>query len=268
MKEAGATLFPHSLIGEHALERITRSFSPISLCLPYFMEPPETAKGRDSKVRILFPPAQLQPESDFKRVLREYQGWMEQHRDKGYAAVLTLIQQDPHDEDSWWGIRKMIQQKSQGPAASSPVKGLKWHLILHLARQIEEAHAEAGRLLERLRMGPSPLSGAIEEGQDIPGPMSDLAPQALEILFSGHQLHQVLEAWFGLFGTYLPSSGTLITLSCEVWDFVKGLFEGIAPTSFQSKGLTSLRLPVPERPLHQDPLLEVLSGKTLVLYED
>ncbi len=242
MTKRPATLFPHTDLGKSDLERVLAHFAPLTIYRPWFMEGPVsgTESADASLVRVQRPPEGLRPDRGFIRLLSEYQLWMRQNPDKGYATFLSVTLKKAPSEDTPWEIRQMLRQMGEGPDEFSQKNTLKWHLTLHLARQLEEDRTAVEEGLKRLRRQGSPLAGAIEEGASPGSLFQDLPGTETTSLVEEHHIGQVLEAWFGLFGGYLTDQVTLLTLNKYVMQYVLEIFEdrGLI-ISRDSKGLTS-----------------------------
>jgi hypothetical protein len=171
-----AVLFPHSHIPERALDSALAHFEWLTVCQPWYMDRPvsKTNTRRISHVNILYPPPFLKPRNDFKHLLAEYLEWMRQHQDRGLTTFLYAIQDLSSPDESSWQIRKTIREI--GSQTPTPQEGdaLRWHLILHLARELEELRTEADQLLRQIKLQPSPLADAIGEDPPQQGPLMDL----------------------------------------------------------------------------------------------
>jgi len=276
-----ATLFPHTYLTKGDLERIPTHFAPLTIYRPWFMDgPTQGAQMADeSVVQVQFPPEELRPEGNFVRLLSEYQGWMSQNQDRGYATFLSATSEKSLSEDTPWEIRQMLRQTGQDAHDVSQGDTLKWHLTLHLAHQLEENRTGVQEILDRLKRQDSPLAGSIEEGASSKSPLRDLSGGETYALAEDHHIRQILEAWFGLFGGYLSNHDTLLTLDEYVMGYVTEMFEDRGRRlSIDSGKLTpnesdlgqvqvvSGNLPgLPEND-RKDPILSHLSGKTIILF--
>ncbi len=281
MTKKPITLFPHTYTTKRDLERILTHFAPLTIYQPWFMEGPiPGAEMADvSLVRVQNPPEGLRPDENFVRLLSEYQLWMSQNRDKGYATFLRATSEKVPSEDTPWEIRQMLRQMGQDSHDLSQENTLKWHLTLHLARQLEENRTGAQEMLERLKRQDSPLAGAIEDGASSKSLVQDLPSEETYPFVEKHHIRQVLEAWFGLFGGYPADHETLLTLSRPVMDYVTEMFEDRDLTLSRDSGkLTpkesdSVQVEVISKDLpglsdnkneRKNPILSHLSGKTIV----
>ena len=152
-------------------------------------------------------------------LIAEFKIWLSQNQDKGYAAFLSASQKGPFSEDTPWDIRKMISQAA-GKASPDPQEDqlIRWHLILHLAREFEVNQEEAKVLLNRLRHQKSPLEGALEEPPS-KGFFEDTPLMETPFQVDADHHRQVIEAWFGLFGSSFEEDETLITLDPQVLEY-------------------------------------------------
>ena len=176
MKDVPAILFPHSYLPESLANKMLSLFSKITICQPWFMDGPVPGAESEgySSIHIIRPAESLKPEGDFKRLLSEYRLWIRQNRDKGYAPFLNAIREAGLSEDNPWEIRQMIRQTGKETPVSQENNALKWHLILHLAREFEENRVEAEEMLSQVKQQKSPLAQALEEDAPIKGLFEDL----------------------------------------------------------------------------------------------
>jgi len=264
-----AILFPHIHIEPAAIERIGSRFDRLIVCRPWFMdEPVRTGMGdRPPRVEIIRPAEALKPRAEFRHLLTEYRNWIREQRDRGLASFLTATRDGIFSEESCWDIRRMIREGGRAPDASPEDPGLKWHLILHLAREFEKNRAEVATLLHRLRKTGSLLQEALGEETAGPGPFEDLPPSGEAPVDEELLMGRVFEAWFGLFNDRIPGDGTLVTLDGSVMIHARGILEDLAERFPADRGpLREIRFPR-QGMHHTDTILSGFSGKTLVLVE-
>ncbi len=175
--------------------------------------------GHFPPINVLYPPESLKPKWDFKRLLSEYQLWIKQNQDKGYAASLSFYRQNDRSEETPWKIRQMIQQADKNLSDPDEHNAFKWHIILHLAREFEESQSEAGKLLDRVRHLKPPLDEALEERSLSKNLLEDLPPFEKYSSAPEHHLTQLFEAWLGLFGQYLTNYELLVTFDRNVMGY-------------------------------------------------
>ncbi|HJX33545.1 MAG TPA: hypothetical protein VJ373_00075, partial [Desulfatiglandales bacterium] len=97
---------------------------------------------------------------------------------------------------------------------------IRWHLLLHLAGDIEEKCLETDMLLNALKDKKGPLDGSIEDNSDIKELLRDLHDLGTESVLNDRNLRQILEAWFGLFGGYLDENELLVTYDRQVMGYL------------------------------------------------
>jgi hypothetical protein len=220
-------LFPHSHLGEQGLKKILPVFGPLSIFQPWFMTPPGfmSLKDYQGAVSILTPPSHMKPEEDFKGLLSEYKTWINHHRDLSTASSIKVGRDMGPTEESSWEIRGSLRESTQGRSGSVGPRqekeeplSLKWHLILHLARDMEEERQEADRMLRGLKERKSPIEDLLGE-EGVKNPLTDLSRFESDPGAVSYPLEQVFEAWFGLFGAYLKEGDPLLTISREVMDY-------------------------------------------------
>lgn len=214
------TLFPHSYLSERQLRRIISSFGPITIFQPWFMAPPDFLfqKGYQDVFMVLNPPPNLKPNDDFKGLLSEYKTWIKQHRGKSSAAFLKASQSMGSAGNTTWEIREALRGKPRtNRQTREEQQSLRWHLTLHLARDMEEEQREADRLLRELKNQESPIKDLLGE-EDVKNPLTDLSQMDSDQLATLYPLDRIFEAWFGLFGGYLTGGEVLLTFSRHVMD--------------------------------------------------
>ncbi len=248
MKELRAILFFHSHLREQDIKKIFPLLGPITIFQPWFMVPPNflSQKEYQSAVRILNPPSHMKPENNFKGLLSEYKTWIEHNRDKSRAAFLKVNQEMGSDENSTWKIREALRGRTDSHTGSAralrgstdahagsarALKGsdrdqqnqgeglsLKWHLVLHLARDMEKEQQEADRILKVLKEKKSPLEDLLGK-EDVKNPLTDLSQFESDPGTVSYPLELVFNAWFGLFGEYLRGGDLLLTINRHVMDY-------------------------------------------------
>jgi hypothetical protein len=231
-----AVLFPHSHIPEQALHSALAHFEWLTVCQPWYMDRPvsKTNARKISHVNIVYPPPSLKPRNDFKPLLAEYLEWMRQHQDRGLTTFLQAIQDLSSPDEAGWQIRKRIRKFGSQTPMPQEGDALRWHLILHLARKLEELRAEADQLLRDIKLQPSPLADAIGEDPPQQGPLMDLPGPEEQSSLDPSFLRRVFEAWFGLFGAIIKDFRFLVTFDRHVPEYAAQLF-GDRHTSSRSE---------------------------------
>ncbi len=268
-------LFPHSHVPEGGLAQIRVLFGSLILCLPWFMEDPPLPEDSASLVSLRRPPEALKPGPHFKSLLSEYRLWIRHNQDNGYAASLRALQNDPPSEETPWEIRRMIRRMGEEKNESSHTEGLKWHLILHLAGEMEENQLQVEEGLSVVRRQESPLAEAMGEEAPLNTSFSDLPPTEGGVFQDRHLLLQVFEAWFGLFGDYLDPDSVLVTWDRQVIECILELIEkqGLSAPALEEETLSAgtshslVRLPQFTREAYRggDSWLKAFSNRCLVL---
>lgn len=222
MTDLPVLLFPHTHISGTDLKKLFPFFGPIALCLPWFAEAPAPSaeEGDLPPVTVLYPRESVRPKNDFKRLLSEYQLWIQQNQDKGYASSLNFSRHMDSSDETPWKIRQLIQHTGKNISDPDEQKAFKWHVILHLVLQLEQNHSEADKLLDQVRLQKPPVDDALEEHSISRNLLADLP--GFEDYFSTHEHHlsQLIEAWLGLFGHYLPDYRVLVTFDHNVMDYL------------------------------------------------
>ena len=278
-------LFPYSHITYPDLIKILDLFGRLTICQPWFIDIPlPTSKTQDlSLVHIVRPPSHLKPKGDIKGLLSEYKLWIRYNQDKGYAASLRAAMETPTSEDTSWEIRKTISRMEEGFSIPLDENILKWHIVLHLAWELEKNMVGAIETLNKVKQQKPPLEDALEKPASSHGLLDDLSQSEMYPFLDNHLLRQVFEAWLGLFRGYLQNDVLLITFDRHVMNCVMEIFEDKSVTNsgdsehFLPPELTSTQVNFTLRHLpqiseninvHKDNLLTGLSGKTIIMLED
>lgn len=222
-----AILFPHCYLPESILKRVLSLFRPLTMFQPWFMARPVFVPEQDKaeSIQIIHPPDNLKPGEDFRGRLSEYRHWIENNLDKGYTESLMLSQESDLSENTTWEIRQMIRGMRGQTSKSREALNLKWHLILHLAQDMEDQKREADSVLKIVKERDVPLKGILEESEDVEGLAEDLPPFDSDPLGNEYHLRQIFQAWFGLFGEYLEGNEILVTTDWHVMDYVTELWK-------------------------------------------
>lgn len=265
MKNRTAILFPHSYLPGAARDRILSSFGSITVCQPWYMGSGAGTESNDARITIVRPPEDLKPPEDFRRLLSEYRLWMSQNQ--GYTPLPT-----GGGEDATWEIRHALRQTGKGVRAPVEEQTLKWHLVLHLERKLEEDRTSADEMLLGVKAERSPLAEALGEANPSHGLFDDLPLSDSHPSIEERHLSHVLGAWFGLFGRSLPDGGSLLTIAPNVLSYAAEIFGTGLPEPSREEGASSFptvhlpRSSVNTR-MEKDSVLAGLSGRTLILVD-
>lgn len=270
MENLSGVLFPHTFLKKRDLQRLSPHLEGLKVCQPWFMESLYTEKNGDDLpfLEILRPPEGLRPQEDFLKLLSEYRRWMNDNLKRGDKSFARYAQeQDP--ENSSWAIRQMIKNR-QPSSDVSPSDVLKWHLVLHLAREHEESLEEAEELYSSIMGQPGPLSEALWE--NAPSEVSAPGSKTREPnnLPDESLLPQIIEAWLGLFSSHLKDGSILITLDKRIIEHLSSHFEDACSglDSRQNDYLSDISRTFPEikadGEAYHDKVRHCLSGKTAI----
>ncbi|MBW2067232.1 MAG: hypothetical protein JRJ03_20190, partial [Deltaproteobacteria bacterium] len=167
LDDLSAIVFPHCYIGEEGARKALSLFDSITICVPWYGEPPGFARHING-ISIKYPPESLHPGEGFLSLLSEYRNWINQHADRSTLDFLKASRDREADEETTWDIRRSLRRIGGGketlPAENIP---LRWHMILHLARELEEQREEADQVLKRLKHRKSPLEGVLDEDSEL-----------------------------------------------------------------------------------------------------
>ncbi len=245
IKELPANLFPYSYISESEIKKILSLFSPLRLFFPWFMKPPslESMNLNSDTVDIKYPLKEMKPEENFETLLMEYSRWIQDNQDKGYTEFLRTGQEAGPSENTTWEIRQMIRSGKKGDTTT--YETLRWHLILHLAQDMENQRQEADRILTSLKEKGILFKGIIEESDDVQNPVKDLPSFESDFFMPEQHLRHIFEAWFALFGIYLKEDDVLLTFNRHFMDYADELWKE-AGNGSQVDGISSLQFKFPD----------------------
>lgn len=245
MDTSSAMLFPHSCLPQTGIKQILSFAGPLTICEPWYQERPVFLSEMEdhNAVRILLPPESMHPGEGFLTLLQEYREWTQSHRDRGYREFLQAVQGQDSDEESSWAIRQSLVEGGQTPPEREQDETLKRHLILHLARDIDDQRYEADDLLGSLKKMGSPLSGSVEE--EPRNPIADLPHFQGEPGLGTFAMDQVMDAWISLFGKYMKKESPLVTINRQVLECVRDRWEEEASDS-DNTGVPSFLLSWPD----------------------
>jgi len=246
-----AIVFPHSYLAQSSITAILSFFGPLTVFQPWFMEKPEIfSEGETvSLIKVVNPPADLKPGEQFGGILSEYRNWIRANPDKAYTSFLQVSQAGLDNGETTWDIRKAIRSGQERESVSPEDSCFKWHLILHLAREVQEQREDADRLLRLLKKKDSPLKGIVE-GEAPENLFHDLPQFGAEPMVQDSDLEQIYEAWFSLFGCYLKDHELLVTTSPQVVKHVWELWQEYGWEGKDSAQLT-VTINVPDLSLYE-----------------
>lgn len=238
-------LLPYSHFSETEIKKILPLFGPIRLFIPWFMKPPslESINVDGNTIDIKYPLKEMKPEEDFEALLREYSRWIQYNQDKGYTEFLKTGQEVGSSENTTWEIRRMIQSGKEGDRPA--FEALRWHLILHLAQDMESQRQEADRILTSLKEKDILFKGIIEESDDVKNLVEDLPSFESDFFMPEEHLQHILDAWFALFGIYLGKNDFLLTFHRHFMDYLDALWKQLGNES-QENGIWSLEFKFPD----------------------
>lgn len=219
-----AVIFPHASLAEEKLKKVLSLMESVILFQPWFMDGAAfLAKYAPSMVKVLNPPEGMKPGGDFRNLLAEYRQWIRVNDDRGFPAFWAYAR-DRLEDLPIYEIRGMIRNLGRPSEEDERSRALRWHLTLHLAKELEEEQESTASLLRAAGALDSPLKGAIED-EDIPGWLSDVPDVEGEGVFTEERLAMVLNAWFSLYGEQIPGRGPLVTLKPQVMQYLQETWE-------------------------------------------
>lgn len=257
MQPNPAALFPHAGLSRTELGKILALFCPLRVFVPWRMEPAEVLSQDlpSACVEIHRPPEALDPGDSFGRAIADYREWVRIHLDRSGLDLLKTGA-GPKEEDPLWEIRQKIRDR-EGPAGGQGgAASFRRHMLLHLAREMEEQRTEADRILDALKRTRSPLDGLTDDPEEIRSLFEDLpgfnwTPEA-----GRYDAMPIVEAWLGLFGTVLDPGDPVVTLDRRFVDLLTGLWTESADPPVSAP--PAIRFPYPDLSGHPlDRILEI-----------
>ena len=221
-------IFPPLGLDQQMLDRASLLFGAIGICIPWYMDEPIGKKGNATTpvYPIFRPPEERKPSECFPKMLQEYRVWMRAHVGRSASIFLSTERENRENDESSWEIRKMVRKGVQSEAAEQQKHEiLKWHLMLHLAAQLEQEQEKAEHALRQTMQFGSPLKEALGEETDGTDFLADLSPQLLRPKSEVEQVEEICYAWLGLFGERVQKAALLVTFSKEIFQFLSTLFE-------------------------------------------
>ncbi len=261
MKEV--VLFPHSALPEKDFRRLLDIFGSMVICKPWYLKPNEYEK----EIRIIYPDESRRPKEDFIRLLDEYKNWIQIQGKENALFFLIEDSLKPLEED----YKKLKVLIKKGKEDVKEEESLRWHLILHCLAEYETSQLEIDSEIERLKKESSPLKDLFESEKDLKSMFEDVISSKIEPALDERILRKVLEAWIGLFGSSIPKDATLVTISRDVFFFVKSLFEEFLIGDFSEKkeifpeeDAHFLKINFPVLSVEKDRIAGFISGKNLI----
>jgi hypothetical protein len=218
------TLFPHSRLSEVQLKRVLSLFDSLNIPLPWYMEKPSFVSDAEKlgMVRVLNPPETLKPAEDFRTLLSEYKVWARLHKGSDFRAYLMASPED--GADTTWHTRALVRGVLRDALSNKENDSLGWHLLLHLAQEMEEDEQEVEGMLKSLRRKDSPLGRAVED-ETWDSLFRELPELESGLMADDRRLLLVLQAWLSLFAEHLRDREPLVTLRHHVMEYVSQTWE-------------------------------------------
>ncbi|MCF8061948.1 MAG: hypothetical protein K9M82_05480 [Deltaproteobacteria bacterium] len=255
MRPNPVVLFPHAGLSLPELGKILSLFHPLRVFLPWQMEPAEVLSQDPPAgcVEIHHPPAELDPGASFRRAVADYRDWVRLHPDR---SDLLKTGTGSSEEDPIWEIRRRIRERKIPAEEGGGGESFQWHMVLHLAREIEEQRTEADRILDALKETRSPLEGLTDDPGEIRSLFEDLPGFDWTPETGRYDAMPIIRAWVGLFGALLGPGDPLVSLDRRFVDLLTGLWTEAADPPVTAP--PAIRFPYPDLSGHSlDRILEI-----------
>jgi hypothetical protein len=213
-----ANLFPHTYLPGMMIEKIISIFGPVRIYQPWFMDSKDSFNG--TGLETLSPPDNLRPGADVKAMLTGYRQWIDQNRDKVSREFLRVSEKARQGDGSTWEIRHQLKAGAGSSVAGNKEATLKWHMLLHLADDIERRKFEIAEMVNAMKKKSPVLAGALQDPDETEALLDDMRGlESIDIQVSP-DIGLILNAWFSIFGGYLDKNAALITCSRHVMDYI------------------------------------------------
>jgi hypothetical protein len=212
-------LFPHTYLPVAIFKKIVSIFGPVKLYQPWQMSSSNRSDNTD--LEMINPPENLKPRSGIKAMLSNYRQWTDQHRDKEIREFLRFSEKTNTNDGSTWEIRQLLKTSADSavPEKTEEII-LKWHILLHLAHEVEKQDFEVKDMMKTLKGKGAILAGALQDAGETKNLMDDMSGTSASDIQDSINVGLVLASWFGLFGGYLKKNDVLITANCRVLDYI------------------------------------------------
>ncbi len=243
-------LFPHCAVPKIVWDKIPSSFFPITICKPWYMHSEE----RDG-VNVILPDERLKPPDGFLELIKEYKGWV-QDQGKGNALFAIFQQNFPTQEEGLRHIKTLIKgvKGVKEEIAEDLKASISWHLILHLATELELNQYDVDQALKAMEKESSPLLGIAEgASQSLEYLFKDVPDSIDNPLLDETIIIEVIKAWIELFGNHVDKDSIFLTFNKSLFYFLKSRFE----ESITKDVITKVEIPVKEKRVEKTNLLEI-----------
>ena len=240
-------LFPHCAVPEIVWDKIPSSFFPLTMCRPWYFHSEER-----SGVNIVLPDERLKPPDGFLRLVKEYKRWA-QEQGKGNALFAIFQQNFPVQEEALRHIKTLIKGVKEDVAEDIKAS-INWHMILHLATELELNQYDIDQAIKDMEKKSSPLLGIAEgASQSLEFLFKDVPDSVDNPLLDETIIIEVIKAWIELFGNHVDKDSILLTFNKSLFYFLKSRFE----ESITKDILSKTELPVKEKRVEKTNLLQI-----------
>jgi hypothetical protein len=212
-------LLDFSFPAKPLMKNIIFHFKPVQIYIPWYMDPPDYIVN-DPAMPYSYPPESLKPEERFGNILTECLNWVKQNNDKSHKEIIKSGYSNSSDDNSTWQIRQLLGDNIPSGSTFPEDNSVKWHLILHLAKEMETQLLEANRILHNLRHRPPLLDKSVETAVKTEYLLGDLYGFDQESTLNHTRLSRIIEAWFGLFGSLIPETAILLTSNSTIFNHI------------------------------------------------
>lgn len=217
-------LFLHSYLPEPTVRKIISFFGSVRIYQPWFMNPPDFFKNL--KLEVFNPPIELKPREDFMETLSGYRLWAEQNYERSYKEIVKFSETACRDDSAIWEIRRLLRGVAQpAPGTKAEELTMKWHVLLHLAADIEKQYFELMNMMNDLKEKRPILEGALHDPGEAEGIFDDMGDITTVDMPYNFNIGSAMDAWFSLFSGYINKKDLLITCNRRLFDYISSKWD-------------------------------------------
>jgi len=212
--------FPFPVLSDENIVTAPLGDAHIIACIPWYGEIVGLSPENFPENRR--PSVEMKPGNDFPSLFSAYRSLINELSPRE-AALLGKAASTLSDDDSIWNIRGSIRTKDYGQKSGTEKNTYQWHITLLLAAEYERLEQETNRSFDELSMK-APLADALGSLAEVSladrkDPSSSFIP--------ADRMKKIVEAWHGLFGSYLYEKQYGFILPAPSWlDSLSALFDG------------------------------------------
>ena len=225
-----AILFPHSWLSSSYMKNIIDIFGSLTIFCPWYMDEviSKDEFEKFEKVNFIYPRSAYKPGKEFKSLISEFRNWIAYNNDRSSKEIIKFGRPGAVSDENLWDIRRMIKRIDDIGFDHDENQIFKWNFHLHLVADIERQRFEADTLLKELKKRSPLLNGSVETVKDVESLFRDFPDFDPETAIHESGIGPLLEAWFGLFGSYLDEHEIFVTVNKKYLDYIVEQVENLS----------------------------------------